>query len=390
MARQPKFMPQRSRESKLPWRVNIPPQVSESGKRERFYFATKADALTFGEQQKIRIKNHGTATDLLTPAQREAATAAFQLLGDASPSRLIDIVRQHLELEKKKVSSVSVKNLCVRFTEAKAATSIHYRRQLRAALDILEPVKGRPVFEISPGDLDPLLTHFPCAARNAHLRVLKAAFNFAVKKEWCSANPVLKLEFSEIKRTEVDVLSNKDVKGLLGACIGEYRDLLPYHLFGIFAGIRPLELERMKWDHVRPDERHILLPPEVTKTGTRRVIEMERLLCIWVRWYRWNQGKLSGPIVEEKNLRRRLRQLREAAKIDEWIQDVMRHTYASNWLAKFENLDRLRANMGHRSDDVLWNHYHRAVLRKDAGIFWRLTPKEVLKPKPQGILARSI
>ena len=379
MAKQPKFTPQRSRETKLPWRINVPAQFSESGKRERFYFATKALADGFAEQQKIRIRNEGTATDLLTPAQREAATKAFQLLGDISPARLIDIVQQHLEFEKKRFASVTVNLLCERFTESKAGRSSHYRRQLRTALDILKPLDDEPVLEISPSDLEPLLSKYPSAARNAHLRVLKAAFNFAIKREWCAANPVLKLDFSEIKRTEVEVLTNEQVIRLLKACCDLDRDLLPDHLFGLFAGIRPQELERMKFEHVRMDDRHILLPPDVTKTGMRRVIEMDRLLCVWLRWFNWKKPSPKGPIVQKANLRRRLRKVREAAKIEEWVQDIMRHTYASTWLAKYENIDRLRSNLGHRSNDVLWNHYHRAVIRKDAEAFWTKTPKVVLR-----------
>ena len=380
VAKQPKFKPQRSTESKLPWRVNVPAQYSESGKRERVYFATQSDAKTFADKQKIRIENQGTATHLLTASQREAAVTAFQLLGNAaSPSRLIDIVRQHLEFEKKKFASVTVKSLCEHFTKSKATKSSHYRRQLNTALEILKPLAENPVLAISPSDFDPLLSKYPAAAKNAHLRVLKAAFNFAIKREWCTTNPVLKLDFAEIKRTEVEVLTNAEVKALLKACCATAWELLPYHLFGIFAGIRPLELERMQWEHVREDEKHILLPPDVTKTGTRRVIEMEHTLCVWLRWFKWKNPAFTGSIVEKSNLRGRLRDVREAAKIEEWVQDVMRHTYASNWLAKFENVDRLRANMGHRSNDVLWNHYHRAVLRKDAETFWKLTPKGVLK-----------
>ncbi len=379
MARVPKFTPQKSTESKMPWRVNVPSQFSESGKRERAYFATKAAALKFAEQQKTRIRDHGTAIELLTPAQREAATAAFQLMGNVSPSRLIDIVKEHLDLEKRRMTSVRLKELCSRFSDAKAEMSPQYRKQLRSAIELLKPFEDRLVFEITPNDLEPLLAKFPPAARNAHLRVWKAVFNFALKREWCSVSPVMKLDFAEISRTEVKLLSNDEIKRLLKECAAHHRDLLPYHLFGIFAGIRPMELERMRWEQVQLEERHILLPSSVTKTATRRIIEMEKALCVWLRWYRWKQDSFRGPIVKRKNLRTRLRNLRTQAGIERWVQDVMRHTYASNWLANFENLDRLRGNMGHRSDEVFWNHYHRAVLRKEAEAFWSLTPRMTLR-----------
>jgi len=390
VAKQPKFKAQHSSESKLPWRVNVPAQYSESGKRERFYFATQNDAKTFSEKQKIRIENQGTATHLLTAGQREAAVTAFQLLGDAtSPTRLIDIVRQHLQLEKKNSASTTVNALCLQFEASKAEKSAHYHVQLRCGFALLKPLGEKLVNAIEPNDLEGVVQGLSASSRNGHLRVFRAAFNFAIKKGWCLANPVLKLDFAEIKHTEVEVLTNAEVKALLKACCTTDRELLPYHLFGLFTGIRPLELERMTWEHVRTNERHILLPADVTKTGKRRVIEMEKTLCIWLRWLKWKRPAFTGLIAPNSNLRARLRMVREAAKIEEWVQDVMRHTYASNWLAKFENVDRLRANMGHRSNDVLWNHYHRAVLRKDADVFWGLTPKVVLKRQSKTHMATS-
>src|SRR5690606_27767442 len=154
---------------------------SESGKRERFYFKTREEAKTFSEQQKVRIKNHGAVTELLTPAQREAAVAAFRILGDVPAARLIDVVRHHKEMEKQKRASIPVKDLCTHFTQNHAGKSPHYRRQLRTALDRLKAIE-KQVIEVAASDLDGLLTDLPASNRNAHLRVFKAAFNFALKK----------------------------------------------------------------------------------------------------------------------------------------------------------------------------------------------------------------
>src|SRR5881275_2426762 len=56
-----------------PWCVNIPARISESGKRERKFFATKSAAETYGKAHRIRIENYGTAATLLTPGQLEEA-----------------------------------------------------------------------------------------------------------------------------------------------------------------------------------------------------------------------------------------------------------------------------------------------------------------------------
>jgi hypothetical protein len=63
-----------------PWCVNIPARISESGKRERKFFATKSAAQTYGKSHRIRIENYGTAATLLTPGQLEEATNVFYFL----------------------------------------------------------------------------------------------------------------------------------------------------------------------------------------------------------------------------------------------------------------------------------------------------------------------
>jgi hypothetical protein len=57
----------------------------------------------------------------------------------------------------------------------------------------------------------------------------------------------------------------------------------------------------------------------------------------------------------------------------------MRHTYASCWLAVHKDEHRLRDNLGHRSADELWQHYHKAVTVKVAKKFWELLPREETK-----------
>jgi integrase len=227
---------------------------------------------------------------------------------------------------------------------------------------------------ITPGQFDRLLEGVPPGSRNAHLRVAKAAFNYAVKKGWVTTNVVTRVDFRAIARHEVELLPNDQVASLLAACRRSDFELLPYHLFGLFAGIRPQELQRMSWEHVHVDELHILLPGSVTKTGDRRVIDMEPTLAAWLRWFIDRHGARSGLITPNSQLIKRLRAIRARANITTWVQDVTRHTYASNWLAFRESVDKLRSNLGHRSNDVLWRHYHKAVLKKEAERFWSLGP----------------
>ena len=74
------------------------------------------------------------------------------------------------------------------------------------------------------------------------------------------------------------------------------------------------------------------------------MIEINDTLSEWFRSIVAHHGVQRGPIVSTVNLRKRLRTVREEAKVT-WIQDGMRHTYASNWLAVHKDEHRLRDNL---------------------------------------------
>ncbi len=375
MAKEAKFTPVKTGMSQYPWRINIPVGLSDSGKRERRFFSTRIEAQTFADQQKTRIQNFGISETGLTAGQREAAASAFRLLGDVSPQRLVDIVEQFLAREKARTASISVQQLEKEFTNSKKKRSAAYSRQIRQAFTKLSDHAETKVSEIEAKDIDKALKGLSETNRNLLLRVLRAAFNYAVKKQWSTKNPVATLDFASERHGEVEVLTNRETARLLVATRRHDPALLPYNLFGLFAGIRPEELQRLKWEHIRLEERHVVLPADVTKTGRRRVVDIEPALATWMDWYIAERGVLTGLVTPKQNLRKRLRAVRSKAGFKDWIQDVMRHTYASNWLAKHGDIDRLLMNLGHYSSKVLWEHYHKSVLRKDAEKFWSLVPR---------------
>jgi len=262
-----------------------------------------------------------------------------------------------------------------KFAQEKQHLSKKYRQQIKHAFAPLEPVVDVLLTDLKPDQIDQALSKLAPSYRNLQLRVLKVAFNFAVKMRWIEENPANQLEATRTpKHDEVTVLRVEEAQNLLDTCMKLDAELLPYNLFGLFAGIRPQdELTQMRWEHVRLDEAHILLPASITKTGKRRVVDIEPNLSVWLDALP-NWGIERGEMIAPKNLRKRLRKVRAEAGLVPWKQDVMRHSYASYHLAKNENIERLLQNLGHRSPDMLWEHYHKAVLKKDAERYWGIFP----------------
>jgi hypothetical protein len=79
------------------WRVAVPPALSQKGKRENRYFATKADAQTFVGELKERQARFGSLASYLTAQQVAEASAALQMLAPTGAS-LLDAAREYLVL----------------------------------------------------------------------------------------------------------------------------------------------------------------------------------------------------------------------------------------------------------------------------------------------------
>ena len=374
MARSISLKPKETQNEDWPWLVNIPKGISSSGKRERRFFKTKALAETFAKQQRIRVQNYGTSVSTLPPGKIEEAAIAFERLAPFGVN-LTTVVDEYVRRRETDAKSCPFSEAFRLFEEHKPKRrSDSYRHQLKQTRSRFEVLQERLVSTISRKEIEAELDGVPPGARNAFLRVLRAVFNFAIKREWTESNPVLKIDMADVDRGEIKVLTLKQTGGLLSASLKIDPEMLPYHALGLFAGIRPKELDRMTWEQIHMRDREIKLPPEVTKTRNGRTIAMEPVLFRWLNYHIKAGGRNSGEIVPKKNQRTRLRRIREKAGATPWIQDAMRHSYASHWLKAYDDKDKLLGYMGHATDDMLINNYLRAVDRKTAARYWKIEP----------------
>ena len=370
--------PKKTTLEKYPWRVNLPASISANGKRERRFFATKIEAATFCEQQSTRLDNFGRNSTTLSPGQLEQAAMAFARLPEGVA--LNTVVAEWLALHDATARSVTFKEMFERFMESKDGHSAAYQTGLKYTLPRFEKLHGRIVATINADDLDRAMKGMKPTVRNSFMRNLRAAFNFGIKREWLTTNPVEKIEFSSVQQKEVVTLTPDETAALMQSAARH--DLIPYHALGLFAGMRPMELARLEWKDVDMIEGHIEVPPGVVKpttrkgvtVGRRRIIDMEPNLRAWLEAFVANGGSTEGKIVDTGGLRDRLRAVRAEAGLEKWHQDVMRHCYASYWLAEHSDINKLTMFMGHSSTAMLWKHYHRASKKKDAAAFWKIEP----------------
>src|SRR5205823_3213158 len=175
----------------------------------------------------------------------EEAQAAFEKLKGTGIG-LLEAAEQVLEWKKTRESSVTFKVMLESFMEAKKAKrSTAYLTALRCTLPRFIALHDRLACEISASEIEEQLNGVSASVSNAFLRYLRAVFNFGIRRGWCAENPVKRIEMQTL-RMRKEILANAQVTALLKATIENDLELLPYHLFCIFAGVRPKEVERLR------------------------------------------------------------------------------------------------------------------------------------------------
>jgi integrase len=375
----PTHRPQRAKKGLSAWVVNVPAELSPTGKRQQLFFATKTEAKTSCEKLHARKDNFGISLSSMTASRVAAAAEAYNLL-DPHKIDLLDAVREHLKAVAQRSGSVTFGEVFDRFADLKKNKSVKYQQELRHAKATFSTLLGRLVCEISTEDLEPALNKLPASSRNAKMRRLRSVFNFAIKRGWLQlgASPIARLDFSEQKKKEVEVFATEEVERMLCAALENDIDLVPFFTLAVFCGIRPDgELQKLEWSDLKFEGKpQIVIRPEVSKINRRRFVDISMNAIAWIEAYRQSGGSTAGKIVPFNRdvLRKKRRRNRVSANISRWIQDGLRHTFCSAWLAEHKDVNELVLQSGHTDPDTMWKHYHRAIPEAEAKKFWAIMP----------------
>jgi integrase len=361
------------------------------GKRE--YFKNVGEAKTRADQLAAERENRGTEAINFSTANRVMAVECFELLRPFGKS-LRDATRHYvawLGSEKAKQESLLVAECIDQYIISRQADmergelsklSFYETRdrakQLKAAMGELH------IGEVDTDRVKTYLDSFPVAPRtrvNLRLRMSKF-FNFCKDKDWIDRNPCEGIKI-KVKRADTRILSVSEAKHLLTvAQKSEHKDVaVPYAALCLFAGLRPGEAEQVEWEQVNFKTKSIEVLSHTSKSRETRFVRMEPTLTKWLRPYAQEPGtkrQKRGRVVGS-NFRKKWEEVKRAAGYDpsnkktRWIQDIMRHSYASYWLAVHQNRAALAEQMGN-SVGVIRAHYRRPILKADALRFWALSP----------------
>ena len=197
--------------------------------------------------------------------------------------------------------------------------------------------------------------------------MLHGLFEFALKREWCDKNPIKLIEKQKVIEKEIIPLSNAQTESILKNA--KKRDCLPAVGLLLFAGIRPREVRRLKWKDIDLEEGFITVRSQCSKTGGVRHVEiMPALKRILAKYKKEGESAICPP-----DWNRKWKNIREESGFKgTWVQDVLRHTYASYFAKRYRDLPRLQLNMGHRDLSLLRSRYVNMVgiKKSDAKAFF--------------------
>jgi integrase len=367
-------------------------------KRIRKYFETREAAETFLEAEQIRRENLGKraahidgalaedalrASDILRPtpytlldAARFVAHAHSKL--EPHAVRIDDAINAHAAAIERRNRSVTITKLVDEFIEnrrAKGKSEI-YVRDLTTRLSRFKASMGdRITAEITNADVDHWLQSLNVGpqTQNNFRAVLSAMWTFAVRRGYAAVNVIQLVDKTSVVRDHIPTFSVEQLTGLLAAAPTEY---LPVLAIGAFAGLRPEEINKLRWEDLDFHERTIRVNASAAKTRKKRFAEISDNLRAWLEPYAGHIGPVAPP-----NLQKLRRATMKTAKIEKWYPDVLRHSFASAHYAFHRDPARTAVIMGHRDQNMLLTHYRDVMKPSEAARYWQIVPEPTSNAK---------
>ena len=198
--------------------------------------------------------------------------------------------------------------------------------------------------------------------------ILSGVFSTAMKRGWCSENPVAQVDAVKVREERIEILSPQEIKALLAAA-KKYRGGMCLAAVGmmLYAGIRPHEVARLSREHINLQEGTISILPQHSKTGGARLVTIHPPLAQLLRTH-CPVGRICPP-----QWPRHWRALRRTpmAGFRRWVPDVLRHTFAGYHLRHFRSYSALQYEMGHRDSNLLRTRYVSMGPVMNATAFWQ-------------------
>ncbi len=373
------------------WVVNW----TDGTERRRKYCPSQRAAEAEATRLRGLERQAGTEWAALSDDERETLAGLWSRAKRAG----VDLVRLFDERPTSTAQSVTLEAAVAQLIEAKRASGCRpaYVTNLRQCLEAFANGReAQSVATVTAADVEEWLK---LKGGTAHTRAmwrsrLSTLFGWCVRRQFAERNPVSQVDAVRIDYQPPQILTVDECKKLLGIVRKEYPAMLAWVALGLFAGIRPSEVDRLKWSDIRGDT--VTIDAAASKVRARRIVSLEPVAVAWVTTAR----NASGPHPDTAAVspphatrRRALRKIRETMGWDEWPADILRHTAASYLLAHHQDAGKVALNLGN-SPGILLRHYRQLVTREDAARWLALgaaaTGSEPLRPVVEAVVPNPL
>lgn len=353
------------------WRVDS----NLEGRRVRSVYRTKAEAEAQIEALKLQRRQAGDAWLTLSPAERNDVMTVWQEIESAGTSLRAVWQHwqecQHIDQTPPLPLGQAIELLIQSKDEAQRRPA--YIRGLHQILKRF--ARGRedlPVSQLSVVDIETWLgdnARTP-GSRATMINRLSTLFAFLRRRRLVRENPCEFIDRPTIEQGPPAILTVEQCQEALAWSHKQAPRFLAWLTLGLFAGIRPNELDRLNWRDIDLEAGLLRIDAAASKVRQRRIVHLEPAARAWLGLAKKLKSDLPLPHVTR---RRQLRALREHLGFEDWPKDVLRHTAASHLLAIKKDAAAVALELGN-SPQILLKHYRELVTRDQAKAFWNLRP----------------
>lgn len=200
--------------------------------------------------------------------------------------------------------------------------------------------------------MNELFNHSPHVYRKAQT-ILHSIFSYGRKQGWCERNPAESLILPPITEERVNILTMPQIKLLIKGCTRPHLRSMdaPVRLM-LWCGIRPGEVQRLRWGDIDPAEKMVYVESHASKTGGARAVPLRGGALALI-----SEKHASDELIAPRNWIRLWRRLRDTSRLQPWQRDALRHTFATLHLKHYHNILKLQEEMGHRDSMLLRTRY---------------------------------
>jgi integrase len=343
------------------------------GKRRRKYFATRDEAKAERDRILIVMRKEGESGLAVPNAIRLQALEAQQLLAAFPGKTIVDAARFYAAYLDSLRRSVSVRQMVdeyLREVENNNRSAVH-----------LSDLRGR--YEAFCADFGDHQTRIltdkqvrawldglglsPVSVNNFRSR-LSSLFRFGVREGYLETNPCDTIRDKTVVDEPPVILAVDALAALLDAADSE---ILPMVAISAFAGVRTAELLRLTWAEVNLATGYIEIKKAKSKTASRRLIPIQPNLKAWLAPY----SGMTGPIWngDVNSFMRARAKLVTAAGVD-WPKNSARHSFCSHHIAWYQNEKKLRNDMGHSTEALIFSTYRELVSPAEGERYFNVYP----------------